>query len=323
MDVRQLQMFIAVSEEGSIHGGARRLMMAQPALSKSLRALERQLGTELLRRSPRGIELTAAGKALLEQSYEIVRVLEKTTDIVREAGRGQKTLTVGLLSGSAAASELTADIIRGFQQVAPEVTITIRELNFANQFSSTAEGEVDVALVRLPCTDDRVTACPLFTEPVLLAIRSDHRLAALNLVSVDDFLDDVMLSLPGAPQSWTDYWQMNDRRNENPRIGASVRTLAELQFALLGSGDIVMPVTATAWRMTSQYSDLRALRIADGPQSTAAVISRPTEDREYVLSFIKHAREIAKCFLGKVPFAVQPQPEIQQKPYGETGPNQS
>ena len=110
---------------------------------------------------------------------------------------------------------------------------------------------------------------------------------------------------------------MNDLRNENPRIGASVRTLAELQFALLGSGDIVMPVTATAWRMTSQYSDLRALRIADGPQSTAAVISRPAEDREHVLSFIRHARETAKCFLGKVPFAVQPQPEIQQKPRGE------
>ena len=92
MDVRQLQMFIAVSEEGSIHGGARRLMMAQPALSKSLRALERQLGTELLRRSPRGIELTAAGKVMLEQSYEIVRVLDTAADLVREAGRGQKTL---------------------------------------------------------------------------------------------------------------------------------------------------------------------------------------------------------------------------------------
>ena len=306
MDVRQLQIFIAIAEEGSIHGGARRMMMAQPALSKLLRALERELGAGLVQRSPRGIELTTAGNVLLEQAYEIVGSLDKTIDMVREVGRGQQTLTVGLLSGAAAGAELTTDIIRGFQLVCPSVTVTVRELHFANQFSSTADGTVDVALVRLPVPDDRVDALALFAEPLLLTFRSDHHLATRSGITVEEFLDETMLGMAGAPQPWTDFWQMNGIRHSIPKTGASVQTLAEMQFALLTAPQIVMPMTAAAWRMSSQYSDLRALRILDGPQSTAAVISRPNENREHVLAFIEHARVISKKFLGKVPGATLP-----------------
>ncbi|MCG2624106.1 LysR family transcriptional regulator [Arthrobacter sp. I2-34] len=306
MDVRQLQLFIAVAEEGSIHGGARRMMVAQPAMSKALRALERQLQTQLVQRSPRGIELTTAGEALLGQAYEIVRSLERTVDIVQQAGHGQKTLTVGLISGAASASELTSDIIRGFQRLCPNVTVTVRELDFADQFTVVADGHVDVALVRTPCGDDRVSATPLFAEPLVLALRSDHKLATASTVSPEEILDETMLGMVDAPRSWTSFWHLNDLRSCAPRTGQSVRTLAELQFALMGSSDMVMPMTLTAWRMSAHHSDLRALRIEDAPQSTAAVTFHRNEDREHVLAFVEHARETSQLFLEKVPEAVSP-----------------
>jgi DNA-binding transcriptional LysR family regulator len=306
MDVRQLQLFIAVAEEGSIHGGARRMMVAQPAMSKALRALERQLQTQLVQRSPRGIDLTAAGEALLGEAYEIVRSLDRTVDIVQQAGRGQKALTVGLISGAASASELTSDIIRGFQRLCPNVTVTVRELDFADQFTAVVDGHVDVALVRAPCVDDRVSATPLFAEPLVLALRSDHRLATATRVSPEGILDETMLGMTEAPRPWTSFWHLDELRSGAPRTGQSVRTLAELQFALLGSADVVMPMTLTAWRMSARHADLRALRIDGAPSSTAVATVRRNEDREHVLAFNAHAREVSQLLLEKVPEAVQP-----------------
>lgn len=306
MDVRQLQLFIAIAEEGSIHGGARRMMLAQPAVSKLLRALERQLQTQLVQRSPRGIELTVAGELLLEQAYEIVRSLERTVDIVQQAGRSQKTLTVGLISGAASASELTADIIRGFQRLCPDVTVGVRELDFADQFMAVVDGHVDVALVRAPCGDERVSAMPLFGEPLVLALRSDHKLAEASMVSADAIMDETMLAMGDAPPSWTRFWHLDDLRRSAPRTGQSVRTLAELQFALMSSSEVVMPMTLTAWRMSAQYSDLRALRIDGAPSSTAVAMTRQNDDREHVLAFTAHAREVSHQLLAKVPEAVLP-----------------
>jgi LysR family transcriptional regulator, nitrogen assimilation regulatory protein len=86
MDVRHLRSFLAVAEEGSIHAGARRLTIAQPALSQALRKLERDLDVTLLVRSSRGIELTAAGRALVEHARDVVARFDRTTEIVRAAG---------------------------------------------------------------------------------------------------------------------------------------------------------------------------------------------------------------------------------------------
>lgn len=304
MDVRQLQQFIAVAEEGSIHGGARRLLMAQPAMSKSLRTLERQLQTQLFERSPQGVKLTTAGEALLVQAYEIVRSIDRAVGLVQQAGRVQKTLTVGLISGTAAASELTRDIVQGFQRLCPDVAVSVRELDFADQFTAVVEGDADVALLRAPYSDDRVRAVPLFAEPLVLALRADHQLAAEPTVSLETILDQPMLAMPEAPPSWTGFWHLNELRNSSPRTVQSVRTLVELQFALMGSNAIVMPMTLTAWRMSAHHDDLRALRVDGAPLSTAVAVLRQNEDREHVLAFTEYAREVTRQFLRKVPEAV-------------------
>jgi DNA-binding transcriptional LysR family regulator len=243
---------------------------------------------------------------LLGQAYEIVRSLDRTVDIVQQAGRRQKTLTVGLISGAASASELTADIIRGFQLLCPNVTLTVRELDFADQFTAVADGHVDVALVRAPCGDDRVSTTPLFDEPLVLALRSDHKLAEASGVSAEAIMDETMLAMGDAPRSWTSFWHLDDLRRSAPRTGQSVRTLAELQFALLSSNEVIMPMTLTAWRMSAHHSDLRALRIDGTPSSTAVAMRRQSDDREHVLAFTSHAREVARQLLTKVPEAVLP-----------------
>ncbi|MGH8473353.1 MAG: LysR family transcriptional regulator [Gammaproteobacteria bacterium] len=84
MDLWRLESYVAVVEEGSIRGGARRVRVAQPALSQSIRKLERQFGATLLVRSHRGIEMTEAG----ERVFEYARgVLAQTERVVHEVTR--------------------------------------------------------------------------------------------------------------------------------------------------------------------------------------------------------------------------------------------
>jgi DNA-binding transcriptional LysR family regulator len=307
MDVRQLQLFIAVAEERSIHGGARRMRLAQPAVSKSLRALERQLQTQLLDRSPRGVELTPAGKALLGEAYEIVRSLDRAVDIVQHAGRFQKSLTIGLLAGAVSAAELTSDIVHSYQQLYPQVTVCVRELNFVDQFDAVADGRVDVAITRAPYTQEGVRTIPLFTEPVVLACRSDHRLAVTSRITVDQILDETMLDMPDVSKEWAGFWHLNDLRADVARTAHSVRSLTELQYALMSSNEVVMPMSFYAWRTSTHHAYLHALRFDDAPTSTSIVVVRQGEDRDHIMAFTEHSRRFARQSFGKVPGADIPE----------------
>src|SRR5919204_6140091 len=85
MNLRQLECFVAVAEEGSFTKAARRLQLSQPSLSQQIRALEADLGGELIERLPRGIRLTAAGKAFIPEAQAAVRAAERAGVAARMA----------------------------------------------------------------------------------------------------------------------------------------------------------------------------------------------------------------------------------------------
>lgn len=86
MDIKQLRYFIAIAEEGSLSGAAQRVNVAQPSLSQHVLSLERELGVQLLERSPRGVSMTQSGEILLSHAREIARSLELAVEAVRQSG---------------------------------------------------------------------------------------------------------------------------------------------------------------------------------------------------------------------------------------------
>lgn len=86
MDIKQLRYFIAIAEEGSLSAAAQRVNVAQPSLSQHVLSIERDLGVQLLERSPRGVSLTQAGQILLSHAYEITSALENAVEAVRRSG---------------------------------------------------------------------------------------------------------------------------------------------------------------------------------------------------------------------------------------------
>src|SRR5690606_41129247 len=99
LDLRRLRYFVAIAEAGSLTRAARLLRIAQPSLSHHLAEIEAHLGTRLMNRSTRGIELTETGQTLLRHGQLVLKEVERAEQAVREqAAEPSGTVTIGLLS---------------------------------------------------------------------------------------------------------------------------------------------------------------------------------------------------------------------------------
>ncbi len=303
MDLRLLELFVGVAEEGSIHGGARRLMIAQPAVSKGLQRLERRVGVPLVRRSHHGIELTPAGQVLLAESREILERIGKAMAAVRDTGTRDRRITVGLIAGVVAAGDLTKEIVQIYRRQHPGVEVSLRELTFPDQFDTIVSGAVDIALVRPPCHLEELELDPLFDEPLVLCCADDHELADADELSLADILNQPMLDMTNAPREWADFWQLRGYRDGPARTaGDPATTLSQLQLSV-SFGEVVTPVASSAWRLGLADPALRAIPLTDAPRSEVAVATRHGESRADVTDFANCAREITSALIDCVPEA--------------------
>lgn len=125
MDVRQLQYFLAIVDHGSVHGAARELFVAQPSVSQALRALERDLGTELFHRTGRSLVLTPAGERLIDPAREVLRGVELARATV-EAVHGLRAGRLVISSMPSQAVSPLAPMISRFRAEYPLVEVSVR-----------------------------------------------------------------------------------------------------------------------------------------------------------------------------------------------------
>ena len=125
MELRHLRYFIAVAEEGSLTVAAeKRLHTAQPSLSRQIRALEQEVGAQLITRSVHGIELTAAGRAFLDHARLAVTQAEAAKEAARRAAQPTKpSLALGFLSGTE--MESLPKVMRILQDELPNIEVKL------------------------------------------------------------------------------------------------------------------------------------------------------------------------------------------------------
>src|ERR1700679_1477563 len=131
MELRHLRYFVAVAEELNFTRAAKRLGINQPPLSSQIRQLEKELGTALFYRRTRGVELTNAGKLLLEEARIILRQVEVAKIGVRRRGRGETgQINIGS-SGATYFHPLIPAVIREFKTHYPDIALLPRASNTA------------------------------------------------------------------------------------------------------------------------------------------------------------------------------------------------
>jgi LysR family transcriptional regulator, regulator of abg operon len=173
----QIRDFLAVAETGSLRGAARSLGLTQPALTKSLRQLEGELGAVLFTRSVRGIVLTPLGKSFLARARSIDRDLRQAREeIAQFRGTGEGSLSVGA-STAPAIGVLPSAAIQ-LRAAWPRAHIRISDTSFPHVLADLREGRFDLALSPrfgpMPVPSAEFVVKPLFENEVVVAARKGH-----------------------------------------------------------------------------------------------------------------------------------------------------
>lgn len=182
MDLRQLRYFVAVAEEGHITRAAERLGMQQPPLSQQIKAIEQKLDVQLFRRKPRGVDLTDAGRVLLDQAHALLERLDHALLLTQRTARGEQgRLCVGI-APTAPFHPFVTQAIRAFREAYPLVSVTLEECLSTQAIERLRGEQIDVAFLRAPVADPQgLTVHLLLEEPMVVALPSSHELAGSDL----------------------------------------------------------------------------------------------------------------------------------------------
>ncbi|MFI5781962.1 LysR family transcriptional regulator [Nocardia sp. NPDC051570] len=241
VDLRKLRYFVAVAEEMHFGRAAERLHIAQPVLSRQIRALEGELGVELFRRDRRGTELTAAGRQLLDDARPVLAATEALTRRVWAAARGGVGFTIGFMPGITVTSAVRA--LRGNH---PDLDVRLLRTSWHDQTEVLHDGRADVSIVRLPIDLAGLQTRPLFTEARVAVVPADHPLAGKESVPIADLAADHLLQDPDAVPEWRDIaaeLRAGDRRPV--REIASVEEKLELVAG--GEGFAIVPASTAGF----------------------------------------------------------------------------
>lgn len=162
MDLKQLNYFLTIANEGQIVRAAKKLHMAQPPLSQTLKMLEQELGVLLLERNRKKMKLTEAGKALYKNAERLLHQFDETIIEVKETGQGLRgKLSIGCVKTCFA---YMPERIRLFRGQYPEVTFELREGDSFRLAEHLNNRDIELAIVRLPLEMNDYAFLPLPEE---------------------------------------------------------------------------------------------------------------------------------------------------------------
>lgn len=201
MEVRDLKAFVLVSELGSFTRAAERLHLAQPAVSQQIKRLERDLGSPVLRRSTRRVELTAAGERLLPSARSILGEIARTEEDIRLIDRGGAgRVSVGFVG--TATYDLLPQIARTVGQQLPGISLEIYGEGLTPELiDGVAARRLDIAIVRDPQPKKGLALTAVRSEVLIAVLPIDHSAATSGHVALADLRDSTFVTHPSGHRS--------------------------------------------------------------------------------------------------------------------------
>jgi DNA-binding transcriptional LysR family regulator len=290
IQTRRLRYFAALAEELHFSRTAARLHIAQQALSKQIRELEEAVGTPLLRRSTRKVELTPAGAAFLEAARAALAALDDGVEAARRLARGEAgTLRLGYVVGGAL--ELTRPILEEFARRHPRVELELREYGHDDRSAGLAGGSADVAFVRAPISAPGVALETLFVEPLLVALPPGHRLATRAGVSVRELVEEPIAVGESEDAAAERFWTLDAYREPGaPRRIRHARSVTE-ELSLVSAG-VACAITSAAVARYTPHPSVRYVPIEDVPGAELALAWREDAPGPLVEGFLEAARAV-------------------------------
>ena len=299
MDLKHLRYFVAVAETGHITRAAARLGIQQPPLSQQIRALEQSLGTTLFHRHPKGVTLTESGEMLLADSRRLLEEADAVKERMRAVAAGHSgVLSVGFTS-SAAAHAFTPQVLRECRRVYPDIALQVSEDHAAGLTEALVAGKLHCAFLRVPVARPAgIVFETLLTEPVLLALPTDHKLLARKkgALALKDLRDEpfILVRQAGAPGLYANLLTLCERQGFEPKVGLEVgRMMTALSMVAAGAGVAVVPAS-----MQGAHSHAVEYRPIDNARSLEAPLTLAFRESSYkgaLRSFIELVRQAKRA----------------------------
>lgn len=296
IDLRQLRYFQAVAEELHFGRAAARLAIAQPALSRQVQQLEEELGTPLLRRTQRRVELLPAGALLLERSRAIQQELARTLADVRRTGAGELgKLSLGFIHSSTYG--LLPMVIRRFRQLYPGIELELREMPITTQLAALVRGTIDLGLLRVQPAPPELEMAIVMPDPFVLAVPAKHRLAARTRVRLKEVAGEpfLMFDKAQAPLLHDRVQGMCEQAGFTPEV-VQRATQLHTMVGLVGGGMGVAVLPASARNLHPRQ--VRFVTIADKADPLHVALAwRRGHETPAIRSFRKVTEEVAATLM--------------------------
>jgi DNA-binding transcriptional LysR family regulator len=303
VELRQLRYVIAVAEERNVTRAAERLGMQPPPLSRQIRAIEREIDAQLFRRKPRGVELTDAGRAFVDNARAVLAQVERTFETTRRTARGEQGRISIAYSSTVAFHPLIPRIIRAFSETFPLVGVAVIEGYPEDLVERMQRDEIDVAFVRrLSPTAQGIEHTLLHEESMMVALPCRHPLArdgsrngvALKALAGESFV------LIGDPNG--DALQRNSAfaaacyaAGFSPQVGHVVPYISS-RLNLIAAGLGVAVVAESLRHVAIEGVVFRSLTGAGRLKTPFGLASRRGDPSPVIRQFLKLARRIAASF---------------------------
>jgi DNA-binding transcriptional LysR family regulator len=249
VSLRGLECLVTTVDQGSLTKAAAVLHMSQPAVSHQIAAIERELGTPVVERLPRGIRPTAAGLAAIAEARVALAAAVNVTAAARRAAAG----TAGRIR-IACAETMTAwvlvPVLRDWRSRYPDVEFDLKEYTSADaMLEALRAGRTDITVAPRPTwADEHVEV--LGTEEIVVVAAPEHRFARMDAVALKELADEPLVhyNAGNGLASWLDEFAAQrgvtlpapTLRTGSPRTAA--------QLAAAGMGVAVVPASALAAR---------------------------------------------------------------------------
>ncbi len=183
MEIRQIRYFLAVQETGSFTKAAEKMYVTQPALSTAIKALEEELGVELLIRKPKRITLTPAGLRFRDRAFAILAECNAAKRDLMDTG-AQRQLRIGVLD--TLNTPPVNGLLHDFHTTYPDVLIHLQCGSKDDLAHRLGQDKVDLIITSLSGEEESSTMLPLYQERFVLVVNSQHPLATRSSVHLAD-----------------------------------------------------------------------------------------------------------------------------------------
>ncbi|MET8764319.1 LysR family transcriptional regulator [Lentzea sp. NPDC004782] len=307
MELRDIEIFLTLAEELHFGRTAERLHVSSARVSQSIKQQERRIGGALFERTSRSVRLTPLGERLRDRLDAGYREIAAALDEAAGTARGHTgTLTIGTFDTH---HQEIASVLDLFRRRHQHCDLRMREIPLADPLGGLRAGRIDIAVLWLPVREPDLAVGPeLHTEPLVLAVGSDHPLTRRDQVEMEDLGDHPVPWLEGSipDYMWEAHTPSVTPAGRPVRRGIGAATLEE-GLTAIAAGDLVSPVGSYA-AASRLRRGITFLPIADGPILRYAPVWRSASETPLIRAFVQ-AAEDARRHLERTHTAITSQPE--------------